>query len=92
MNSETNFEGYSMFISYAHHDEKFVIEFHKHLTSLKNEGVIKAWDDREITSGEDWDEVIHSSLEKADIILFFISSDFMASFAILAEFQVALSF
>lgn len=79
MNSETNSKGKTIFISYAHEDERYRVKFVKHLTPLKNEGLINVWDDRKIPPGGVWPEEIHAQIEKADIILLLVSPDFMAS-------------
>lgn len=42
-------------------------------------GIIDIWHDRRITPGEEWKKQIDSNLKDSDIILFLISSDFLAS-------------
>ena len=69
----------NFFISYSHKDEVFNDELKNHFAGLKNQGLITGWDGREISPGQDWDDEIRKKLEKADIILFLVSSDFMAS-------------
>lgn len=69
----------SLFFSYSHKDEPLRDELEKHLSVLKNNGQIDAWHDRRIEAGMDLNDEIDSYLEKADIILLLISSDFLAS-------------
>jgi GTPase SAR1 family protein len=68
-----------VFFSYSHEDDKLKIYVDKHLASLKQSEKIEMWHDREIKPGQGWDEQIKSELEKADIILLFISKDFNSS-------------
>jgi len=68
-----------IFISYAHEDEMYKNELLEHLSGLRNEGIIKDWTDRVIRPGEKWDEAIKKALHESEIILFLVSSSFMAS-------------
>lgn len=68
-----------LFISYAHEDEKFKDELEKHLKPLQRNGVVESWNDRKILPGKEWDDSIKIEIENADIILFLISPDFIAS-------------
>ena len=43
-----------IFYSYSHKDEKLRDELEKHLSMLKNEGLIAGWHDRKIGGGEEW--------------------------------------
>jgi len=79
-----------VFISYSHKDEKFIEEFKKHLAPLKNEGIIEEWYDRKIYPGDDWQQEIENNLKDADIILLFISADFLASSNCQKEKEMAL--
>lgn len=68
-----------VFISYSHIDEDFKIQLVNHLSPLKKQNIIEEWHDRKLTAGEELDKKIDKELIKADIILFLISSDFIAS-------------
>ncbi len=68
-----------VFFSYAHKDEELRDELAKHLSLLRNQGVIKTWHDREITAGTEWEGKIDRHLESAQVILLLISADFLAS-------------
>ncbi len=68
-----------IFYSYSHHDEGLRDELNKHLALLKRQNLITGWYDREISSGEDFEGEIAEHLNKAQIILLLVSSDFIAS-------------
>jgi hypothetical protein len=68
-----------VFVSYAHRDEELKNELLKHLSGLRRRKVIAGWHDGEIGAGEEWERQISEHLNKADIILLLISSDFLAS-------------
>lgn len=68
-----------VFISYSHKDECLKDELDEHLTALRRKSVISVWHDRKITAGDEWKEQIDSNLESADIIIFLVSSSFIAS-------------
>ena len=72
-------KGISIFISYSHRDEKFREELVSHLASLQRAGIVRAWHDRCLQAGETWAEQIDENIERADVILLLISSDFLAS-------------
>lgn len=68
-----------LFFSYSHRDEELRNELETHLAALKRQGVIETWHDRRIGAGEDFENEISENLEKANIILLLVSSDFIAS-------------
>ncbi len=68
-----------LFFSYSHKDEELRDELAKHLSILKQEGVIEVWHDRNIGPGAEWGGEIDENLNTADIILLLISADFLAS-------------
>jgi internalin A len=74
-----NLQPPKLFISYSHKDELYKDELLEHLSGMRRSGEIKDWTDRAVTSGEIWDEVIKKNLQEADIILFLLSSSFVAS-------------
>jgi TIR domain len=84
-------EGIKVFFSYSRKDETLRTEFAAHLTALKWRGVIQDWSDRPIEAGSDWQKAIISHLDSADIILFLLSSDFLASDYSFEEAQRALA-
>lgn len=68
-----------VFISYSHKDEDLKDELEVHLVSLKREGNIKPWQDRDIEAGDEWDDEIKARLNAAGIILLLITPRFLAS-------------
>ncbi|HEX8459521.1 MAG TPA: toll/interleukin-1 receptor domain-containing protein [Pyrinomonadaceae bacterium] len=68
-----------IFVSYSHRDERLLSELKTHLSPLRRLHLIETWDDREISPGEDIGEKINENLERADIIILLVSSDFIAS-------------
>ena len=54
-------------------------DLNNHLMILRRMGLIEGWHDRMIEAGEDWKHSIDINLERADIVLLLISSDFIAS-------------
>lgn len=69
----------SIFVSYSHKDEQFREELEVHLAMLKREGSIDVWHDRRIIAGSDINSSIDVEIEKANIVLFLVSPDFLAS-------------
>ena len=68
-----------VFFSYSRHDKNLRDDLDKHLSTLKRQKYIDAWHDRDILPGNTWDEEIKRELRAADIILFLISADFLAT-------------
>lgn len=72
-----------LFISYSHQDNleptPYIEQFKKHITPLKDNGLIGEWYDREILASEDYQHKIDNNLEDADIICLFISANFLSS-------------
>jgi internalin A len=72
-------EGVRLFYSYSHKDEALRNELETHLKLLQRTGLIDTWHDRKIEAGDDWKQQIDENLDRADIILLLVSSDFIAS-------------
>jgi hypothetical protein len=68
-----------VFISYSHKDNDLRAELDIHLSNLKRQGKIAAWQDRAIEAGTEWEAQIKAKLESAPVILLLISPPFMAS-------------
>ncbi|MFT3663922.1 TIR domain-containing protein [Piscinibacter sp.] len=71
--------GVLAFISYAHADEELRAKLRVHLAALEREGLIQAWDDREILAGDAWADEIDARLNRADLVLLLVSADFINS-------------
>src|SRR5688572_6254 len=68
-----------VFISYAHEDEAHKDKLLTHLASLRRQGVIATWHDRDIRAGREWSAEIRAQLDTADVVLLLVSADFLAS-------------
>jgi internalin A len=68
-----------LFYSHSHKDEDLRNQLETHLKLMQRAGVITAWHDRLIGAGEEWKDEIDKNLERADLILLLVSSDFIAS-------------
>src|SRR5256885_1588759 len=69
----------SLFISYSHKDDVLRAKLEAHLTLPKRSGVFDIWHDRKIGAGREWAGEINEALERADVVLLLVSSDFLAS-------------
>lgn len=68
-----------LFVSYSHKDERYLKEFSAHMYPLLRTKRARQWDDRAIDLGADWEETIYRELDAANIVICFVSSDFIAS-------------
>jgi hypothetical protein len=68
-----------VFISYAHKDEAHKDSLIEHLATLRRNKIISEWHDRDIVAGQNWKDQISENLEQAELILFLVSSTFLAS-------------
>jgi hypothetical protein len=68
-----------VFCSYSHDDFEFLEQLHRHLAGLVHTKRIEAWSDRNINAGDDWRSQISENLDQADVIVFLVSENFMAS-------------
>lgn len=68
-----------IFVSYSIEDQLYKEELVKHLMPLVRLNKANLWDQSSIDAGDEWQSEINSNLEKADIVLCLISSDFVAS-------------
>lgn len=54
-------------------------ELDTHLAGLRRRKIVTNWDDRHVIGGELWDDTIKTKLKEADIILFLVSANFIAT-------------
>jgi hypothetical protein len=66
-----------IFISYSKHDMEFKETLIKHLSGLR--GSVVTWNDRNLLPGEEWDERIKAELREADIVLYLVSANSLAT-------------
>jgi hypothetical protein len=69
----------SVFISYAHADEKLKNRFLVHLGALKRERLIGVWHDRMLRPGDHLDKAIETELAAADLVILLVTPDFINS-------------
>ena len=68
-----------VFFSYSREDKPLRDKLEIHLSSLRQQGVISSWHDRQIVAGSEWEEEIDRHMRTADIILLLVSPDFVNS-------------
>jgi len=68
-----------VFISYSHHDVKWLERLRVHLKPLIRKQVVDLWDDTRISPGMDWRREIDTALSAASVAVLLISADFLAS-------------
>lgn len=69
----------TLFVSYAHEDERWRKKLEPNLGLLRREGLIAHWYDRELIPSTQWEEEIKRRLQEAEIILFLLSADMLNS-------------
>ncbi len=67
------------FISYSHHDRRWLEWVVPHLRFLETEGVLDYWEDRKIVAGAPWREEIDAALERTNVAVLLVSRFFLAS-------------
>lgn len=67
------------FNSYSHKDGGALERLHTHLSTLRRDGLISQWYDREILAGGDIDKEVAEALASSDFFLALVSPDFLAS-------------
>jgi hypothetical protein len=68
-----------LFLGYAHENSKLRDVFMENLALLEGDGLIELWFDGRILPSAEWDKRIRCELEEADIIVFLVSTPFLAS-------------
>lgn len=68
-----------LFISYSHEDERWRARLAPNLAILQREGLIELWYDLKLVAGAKWDDEIKRQLADADLYLFLVSADLLAS-------------
>jgi internalin A len=68
-----------LFLSYSHQDARLRDVFQENLALLEQDGLLEWWFDGKILPSAEWDKEIRSELDKADIVLFMVSTPFLGS-------------
>jgi TIR domain len=68
-----------VFCAYSHKDEGLRNELDSHLSPLRRTGLVSVWYDRRISPGSEWVGEINEHLNRADVVLLLVSSDFIDS-------------
>ncbi len=68
-----------IFICYSSKDERLKNELLAHLSPWMRQGIIESWDNRQIKAGDEQNKEILEHINKADIVLCLLSSDFLNS-------------
>lgn len=70
----------NIFISYSHADKKWLDKLERHLKVLKRFiGSIEYWDDKKLKGGDKWKEVIEKAINKANVAILLVSTDYLSS-------------
>ncbi len=69
----------NLFLSFSSQDQDFKDKLQSHFSSLEKGGLVTIWSKDNISAGENKELVNQKRLEEADIILFLVSADFIAS-------------
>jgi hypothetical protein len=69
----------TVFFSYSHKDEELRDRLEQSLVMLVRQGLIEAFHDRRIPPGDELDPAISAELDRAEVILFLLSTDFLSS-------------
>ena len=68
-----------LFISYSHHDVRWLEHLSVHLKPLERLYGLQRWDDRRIEAGDQWLPEIEEALARARVALLLVSPHFLAS-------------
>ncbi|MYE54317.1 MAG: toll/interleukin-1 receptor domain-containing protein [Chloroflexi bacterium] len=79
----------NLFYSYSHKDSRYREDMEKSLALLKRNGILSQWSDRSIMPGRSISDEIRLNMEKAQIFVFLLSPDFIASEECMKEWREA---
>lgn len=70
----------NIFISYSHTDAQWLERFKKHLKVLsKYSDNIDYWEDTQLKGGDKWRQEIENAINRANVAILLVSTDFLAS-------------
>jgi TIR domain len=70
---------FRVFIGYTSKDREYSEQLETHLSQLRRNGFIATWTERAIAPGMERDREICAALQEADLYIFLVSPDFLAS-------------
>ena len=82
----------SLFYSYSHKDAKYRDDMETALSGLKREKLLKDWSDLNILPGQTISKEIRKKIDEAEILVFLLSPDFIASDECIKEWEYAKQF
>jgi len=68
-----------VFISYSHHDKRFLLELMVHLKPYDRSATFTAWSDEHVATGSPWPIEIKDALNEAKLAVLLVSPSFLAS-------------
>ena len=78
-----------LFYSYCHKDAQYKNSMERSLALLKSQGLLNDWSDQSILPGQKISQSIKKKIDEADIIVFLLSQNFIASTECLKEWERA---
>ena len=78
-----------LFYSYCHKDTKHRTNMEKSLSLLRRDRLLRDWSDQRILAGQPISQKIKKEMDQADIIVFLLSQDFLASDECMKEWNYA---
>ena len=78
-----------VFCSYSKNDDAQFLEFGNQIASIKDQIPIEPWDFRQNKAGDDYQTNIDNHIQKADVIVLLLSSNFLASDECKKEMRIA---
>lgn len=86
---KSNIRALKVFISYSSRDLEYLNELLPHVTTLESVGRIELYYDGRIKPGEAWAEMLNKFIREADIIIFLVSAEALASSFVNKEIEIA---
>jgi hypothetical protein len=68
-----------VFVSYSHHDQRWLERLLVHLKPLEREGRTEVWSDLRLIPGVPWRKEIRRAIDQSKAAVLLVSADFMAS-------------